>query len=671
MKKLITIIILLSYTQLGFSQNNVPQNESFPAPSMVFKLNKNTYKRKIKVQNQLFKKNQNSCSTFNVDYIGFTPEAQVSFQEAVNYWSNTMSSPVPIRIKATMEVLPSGVIGSARSGVLYRNTSGIPILNMWYPVALANKYNGSDLDISGASSEGGYDIIASFSSNFSFYFGNDGNVPANKIDFISVVLHEIGHGLGMSGSFGTANIYGGGFPMIFSNFVQHGSNNILSYPNPSTALSNALISNNLFWNGANAVTANAGNRPLLFAPSPWQSGSSYSHLNESTYPAGNPNALFTPSIAMGEFIHDAGAIGIGILQDIGWTVCSNNIQSNLIIKDNPADTGLEPNNTTVVMWDSPDIWVRQNNDDGTTNQAAEYKASTPNYVYVRVTNNGTSASGSGKIRLYYNKAATGSDWPTHWDNYNCGTAMCGDEITDISSTDSFINGSFSSISAGGTHIVKIKWNVPNPANFSIDQNHFCLLARIETVQDPMTTLEGTNVWINVSANNNIAQKNVSVYDIDPTNLIALEKPLWLNLRTGNNVKGEKTKVKINIDPALFDNGTVKLIANEKIKASLVKSKLTGIKAITSPKTTIIRGTSNAAFLTLDSKTSVIENLDLKENDENVIGFTFEPKIKNLAKNKSYYIDIVHYGTDKKTGKEVIIGGERIQINYFESNKKNK
>src|SRR5437016_5958269 len=39
-------------------------------------------------------------------------------------------------------------------------------------------------------------------------------------------------------------------------------------------------------------------------------------------------------------------------------VLANSAYANLYIRDDPNDTGIEPNPTTDPMWTSPDIWVR-------------------------------------------------------------------------------------------------------------------------------------------------------------------------------------------------------------------------------------------------------------------------------------------------------------------------
>jgi hypothetical protein len=57
--------------------------------------------------------------------------------------------------------------------------------------------------------------------------------------------------------------------------------------------------------------------------------------------------------------------------------------------------------------------------------------------------------------------------------------------------------------------------MPNPANFPFDKHHFCLLARIESNQDPMYLTEFWDVGTNARFNNNIAWKNVSIFEAAP------------------------------------------------------------------------------------------------------------------------------------------------------------
>ena len=144
---------------------------------------------------------------------------------------------------------------------------------------------------------------------FQRYFGTDGNTPSGQYDFVTVVLHELGHGLGFLGS---ANMTGAtgflglsGYPIVYDLFVEQlNGTDLTSLTSGTTTLGSALTSNNLYWNGPEGMAENGGIRPRIYAPTSWAGGSSYSHLNEGTYPAGNVNSLMTPFIGSAEANHN-------------------------------------------------------------------------------------------------------------------------------------------------------------------------------------------------------------------------------------------------------------------------------------------------------------------------------------------------------------------------------
>ena len=270
----------------------------------------------------------------------WSSEARAAFQYAVSIWASLITSAIPIEVEACWTNLGSGVLGSAGPADYWRNFSGAPLPDTWYPNPLANKLAGADLDPTK------HDINAMFNSNFgSWYYGTDGNTPLDRWDFVSVVLHELGHGLGFVGSMavddgiynpgqgnyqecnGTAGVgcWGSGtaYPFAYDHFTENGSAQSLIntglFPNPSTALANQLQSGGVFWDGTNANAANGGSRPELYAPNPWEKGSSYSHLDEDVFPKQNENALMTPVVDNGESHHSPGPVMLGIFQDMGWT----------------------------------------------------------------------------------------------------------------------------------------------------------------------------------------------------------------------------------------------------------------------------------------------------------------------------------------------------------------
>ena len=270
-------------------------------------------------------------ATITVTYNGFTPEAQAAFQYAVEIWQTQITSPVAIDVVANWTPLGAGVLGSAGSHLIARDFPNAPLTHVWYPIALANKLAGFDLVPSGSDKQ---DIDANFNSAFgSWYFGTDGNPLAGQYDFVTVVLHELGHGLGFAGSMsksGTLGFWGYGapvYPTAYDRFAVNGWGQRLLdttlFPNPSNALGTQLVSDNIFFDGSHAMAAGGGVPAKLYAPATWSTGSSYSHLDEDTYGVGDPNSLMTPVLNAAEVIHDPGPITRGIFQDIGWTLDSH------------------------------------------------------------------------------------------------------------------------------------------------------------------------------------------------------------------------------------------------------------------------------------------------------------------------------------------------------------
>ncbi len=128
----------------------------------------------------------------------------IAFTHAANIWGAKLTSAVPIRIRATFEPLTctasSAVLGSAGAWDVFSDFPGAPRPNTWYPAALAGKLAGVD-----QSSPDEPHIRARFNSRLGlaadclpgsgFYLGID-NQHGDKIDFVTVLLHEMGHGLG-------------------------------------------------------------------------------------------------------------------------------------------------------------------------------------------------------------------------------------------------------------------------------------------------------------------------------------------------------------------------------------------------------------------------------------------------------------------------------------------
>ena len=270
-----------------------------------------------------------------VTYHGFDgeQEAKDAFQFAVDIWSTLIKSNVPINIDATFKDLGSGVLGSAGTSGLYKGFDGAPNDSTWYNVALAEKMAGHDLNEPNEA-----DINASFNNSFNWYYGIDGNTSSGTHDFVTVVLHEIGHGLGFFAlnSYDDADGKGRRNPGVFDRYIEDGNGvNIYDIPNNSTELGDFFTSNDLFINAPLAVTSNGGTLPKIYAPGSYNAGSSISHWDENTY-NGTVDALLTPQIGSGESVHDPGPNMMSFFAEMGWVQTYMKHQPDLII-DNLVD----------------------------------------------------------------------------------------------------------------------------------------------------------------------------------------------------------------------------------------------------------------------------------------------------------------------------------------------
>lgn len=305
------------------AQNNWKKNKLKVPPSVCYasgKIEKSFIPPPSEI---LLKAGAEKKSEIIVTYSLFPADAKAAFEYAVNIWEYIVESDIPIYVEARWRSMDNNTLGSAGPTDYYSNFEGAPRKNCFYPVCIAEKITKSE--ISGSSSP---DISATFNKDIKWYFGTDGQTPGLLYDFVTVVLHEIGHGLGFTGFFyvtGNMGAYGNenaGDVAAFDIMVENDNHLMLTDTNvfnmPSSILFNALTSNQLYSASPVATTNNSGNIPRLYAPSEWNDGSSIYHLNDATYPYSNENSLMTHAIGKGEAIHDPGPVTKGILADIGW-----------------------------------------------------------------------------------------------------------------------------------------------------------------------------------------------------------------------------------------------------------------------------------------------------------------------------------------------------------------
>jgi hypothetical protein len=251
-----------------------------------------------------------------------------AFQFAADIWGALLNSPVTIKIDATFDPLPcsanSAVLGAAGPNTVHGNFSGAPVANTWYPQALANSLAGSDL------APATNDIGATFNSSVGttcpfpnvWYYGLDAIPPASKIDFVSVVLHELGHGLGFLTfvDLDTGEKLLGFDDTYMLNLEDHGTGQLFPLMTDDERLSAMTNTGALHWVGAKLIAASGnltdGVDPMsghveMYAPDTIQPGSSVSHFSDDLLPDELMEPFYTGAT------QDVG-LTLPLLEDIGW-----------------------------------------------------------------------------------------------------------------------------------------------------------------------------------------------------------------------------------------------------------------------------------------------------------------------------------------------------------------
>ncbi len=257
----------------------------------------------------------------NVSYTGFSSEARAAVEYAVNILESILPEGVEVNIKASWtRISSSGVLGNS-SITGFAAGWGIDAFKpmSYYPVTVAEKIAGKSLN-----EDYEADVELVLNSNAKWYLATDGNTPVTKYDLVTVVIHELCHGLGFFDSMDAENSEGtyglGSMPVIYDTFVSDLSGNMLTdttvYPQGSKKLYDALTGGQLYFDGPLTRRSLNGGRARLYAPSTWDPGSSVSHLDELRTVAAD--GLMTPYIDFGEAIHDPGRLTLSILGDVGW-----------------------------------------------------------------------------------------------------------------------------------------------------------------------------------------------------------------------------------------------------------------------------------------------------------------------------------------------------------------
>ena len=257
---------------------------------------------------------QTANALFQVTYSSTTPSAaKTAFAYAISLWSGTISGTQPIRVYADFKSLSPDVLGSTGApAVLFQN-------GVYRVLAHANQW--VDEDISPSS----YAIQMKFNSDFKWYYGTDGRPGTGQQDLVSVLLHELCHGLGFAdtvdpstGSYG----YGTGeYPSLFDTFLYYNGSRLTALS--ASQRKAALTSNALYFDGPNAKAANGGNRIKIHSPSTYNEGSSGSHW---AWDVPFSSTTFM-RYAYAYPFHTFTDIKKGAMKDLGWDLASEEMSA--------------------------------------------------------------------------------------------------------------------------------------------------------------------------------------------------------------------------------------------------------------------------------------------------------------------------------------------------------
>ncbi len=237
-------------------------------------------------------------ATIHVSFtVYFPPAAQAAVRRAADILAGEFGGGHQFTVWASWHEQEPGALAWARPAQTGCRS------DTCYPSARAR---GLGLSRGGA----GRDLDIDVNAAADWYLGTDGQA-GRQFDLVTVALHELAHGIGVTSKVQATGW--AGTPHVYDRNVVTGAGEGRVW-----ASSRWLTSNDLYWSGPRAVAANDGVRPRLYAPGTWAQGTSYVHLDEATYPTGDPNSLMTPFFSRGEAVHDVGPILRGMMFDMGW-----------------------------------------------------------------------------------------------------------------------------------------------------------------------------------------------------------------------------------------------------------------------------------------------------------------------------------------------------------------
>lgn len=274
-------------------------------------------------------------STFKFTMNGNPPPAGLidALNNAAHRWDNYLKITVPIKVNLFLintNLVPFSGLTLANGRKKFIN---IPDPNFIYTTALANQLAGMELN------PGEQDMDIYINLITPMYFGT-GKPASNQEDFITLIMHEIGHGLGFYsdgyvnatniGSFG--NIPATAISPISTSFPWHGQDSIPSIydkyiikksgkhlvgiaVNNTSTLGDSIKFTTNYFDGPQYANASNGGKPIKLSggTGTYTLGVDLLHLNDDVC-----NSIMSYCWGLGDTVRTPAAWEMGILNEIGW-----------------------------------------------------------------------------------------------------------------------------------------------------------------------------------------------------------------------------------------------------------------------------------------------------------------------------------------------------------------
>ena len=262
--------------------------------------------------------------------------------------------------------------------------------------------------------------------------------------------------------------------------------------------------------------------------------------------AGRPNGTWNEEMGYG--LVDAHAAVL-------MAQAMNSTTLDLMVKDTPTDFGIQPNTTSTVLWNSPDIWVRNQQDTVQAHQNPQFNPTVPNYIYTKITNKSCAAStGTEKLKIY----CSIPNYGTSSSSFRSAIAPVNSAVTLIGTLDIPV------LSPGQETIVSLPWNVPFFVSCNETEWNTFLLTKIISLTDINAFAEVSNTYTNIKNNNNIAGKSIVVINAqaEADGILSGSVGIDNTTNTIKNVKFEIIKEATETGKAIYEEAEISIKMDE-------------------------------------------------------------------------------------------------------------